>query len=399
MARQIDTTNINTQQLQELLGKMEYEIQKNVKDQFRRFKNEPLNKLDKNQFKMKVLQNIQVLKNKQLQIRNKYALAIELAYKYEIAKGYEKGKQITDTNLSGSANTETQLNNSARLNELLNRTKNDIEKAVTDLINNSIQMFQSISLGVLQSPERTLFKAVDTLAATLMASGITAKRYANNTNVPLSTYGAMVSRETAHKSILTGEGDRRNDYGKHYVYITVHQSSCPLCRPYQGKILIDDVYADGKPDGKHTLLSTAISKGLFHFNCRHNALPYEYGKDKKPKLPKNVKQTNSGNVDNRQQAKDYKAEQTLRKYQNNIRKQKILQKTALTTTEKQRAAQSIKQYQAKIRAIEKDSSVQVYRQSWRENPDFKVSKIKPFITQQDIDTYNLGELGGRWFES
>ena len=43
---------------------------------------------------------------------------------------------------------------------------------------------------------------------------------------------------------------------------------------YEQQILVDDVYSGGVPDGKHELLSSAMSKGLFHPNCRHKAPTY-----------------------------------------------------------------------------------------------------------------------------
>ena len=64
------------------------------------------------------------------------------------------------------------------------------------------------------------------------------------------------------------------------VKVSAHPSSCPLCSPWQGRVLVDDVYQGGIADGKHELLSTAIGAGLGHYNCRHNWVNYVEGLDK-----------------------------------------------------------------------------------------------------------------------
>ena len=45
-------------------------------------------------------------------------------------------------------------------------------------------------------------------------------------------------------------------------------NACPKCLPFCGKILIDDVWSGGVPDGKHKLMSQAIAAGLYHPNCK-----------------------------------------------------------------------------------------------------------------------------------
>ena len=45
--------------------------------------------------------------------------------------------------------------------------------------------------------------------------------------------------------------------------------TAPKCLPFVGKILIDDVWSGGKKsDGPYMLMSTAISRGLYHPRCK-----------------------------------------------------------------------------------------------------------------------------------
>ncbi len=53
----------------------------------------------------------------------------------------------------------------------------------------------------------------------------------------------------------------------HDLVIIVGHNCCPACAPWDKIILIDDVFCEGKPDGKHLLLSDAIKKGLLHKGC------------------------------------------------------------------------------------------------------------------------------------
>lgn len=51
--------------------------------------------------------------------------------------------------------------------------------------------------------------------------------------------------------------------------------ACKLCKPFERKVLIDDVYSGGKPDdGDYMLLSEAMKLGLFHPRCRHGLGTY-----------------------------------------------------------------------------------------------------------------------------
>ena len=44
-----------------------------------------------------------------------------------------------------------------------------------------------------------------------------------------------------------------------------------------GKVLIDDVWSGGKPDGVHLLMSSAIDKGLYHPRCKDGHTTYFEG--------------------------------------------------------------------------------------------------------------------------
>ena len=69
---------------------------------------------------------------------------------------------------------------------------------------------------------------------------------------------------------LIRDGKLRKSLGQHLVMVTRHNDACDICKKFENRILIDDVYSGGsRADGNYPLLSDAINQGLFHDGCRH----------------------------------------------------------------------------------------------------------------------------------
>ena len=78
------------------------------------------------------------------------------------------------------------------------------------------------------------------------------------------------SQGIATDEILKKQAISRIKLKHHLVMVSKHTTSCDLCKKWEGKILIDDVYSGGsKKDGDYPLLSDAMKQGLFHKGCRH----------------------------------------------------------------------------------------------------------------------------------
>ena len=85
----------------------------------------------------------------------------------------------------------------------------------------------------------------------------------------------MAVRTANQRAYMVGEGEFRKSIGETLVIISHHTTACKLCRPFERKVLIDDVYSGGKPgDGDYMLLSEAMKLGLFHPRCRHGLGTY-----------------------------------------------------------------------------------------------------------------------------
>jgi hypothetical protein len=110
-----------------------------------------------------------------------------------------------------------------------------------------------------------LDKAIDIATKDFLEKGIDAITYSDGKKVNIASYAEMALRTANHRAYLMGEGKKRQEMGLSLVVVSAHATACELCVPWQGKILIDDVYSGGsKEDGDYSLLSAAMEKGLLH---------------------------------------------------------------------------------------------------------------------------------------
>ena len=171
-------------------------------------------------------------------------------------------------------------------------------QALIDVVNNDLQAANHAALRKANDAYRqTIHKA-----AMFAANGVTtekqaiemaihefAKRglncikYSNGARHNIKEYAEMALRTAETRAMLMGEGKARQELGETLVQITKHGTACPLCVPFEGKVLIDDVYSGGTwenskeayekvPRAKRAgvrFMSEAMKQGLYHPRCRH----------------------------------------------------------------------------------------------------------------------------------
>lgn len=121
-------------------------------------------------------------------------------------------------------------------------------------------------------------QAMDVATKDFLEKGINCIKYSNGALVNIASYAEMVIRTSGKRANMMAEGARNQEWGITTIKITQHGSTCELCSPWQGRVLIDDVYSGGKAsDGPYPLLSQAMAEGLFHPNCRHGSGTYFEG--------------------------------------------------------------------------------------------------------------------------
>lgn len=173
--------------------------------------------------------------------------------------------------------------NDKKVNALINSVNNDLKtanRAVLRMTNDQYRkvIFQSqlyVANGVM-----TPKQAIDAANKEFLRRGLNVIEYKDGKRVNIASYSQMAVRTAGQRATLMGEGAARKKLKQHLIQISAHGTSCELCIPWQGKVLIDDVYSGGsKKDGKYTLLSEAMDQGLFHPNCKHGISTYFGGKD------------------------------------------------------------------------------------------------------------------------
>ncbi len=185
---------------------------------------------------------------------------------------------------------------------------------------------------------KTLWQAVDMASRDFLDRGINCIQYKNGARVNIASYAEMCLRTSKKKAYMVGEGRRAAASGVTLCQITQYAGCSETCRPWQGRVYVDDVYAGGQADGEHTLLSLAIENGLFHPNCRHAKQPYYPGisEDLKP-------------LDSTAMQENYTAEQRQREIERNIRKYKRRAAGSLDSQNRAKAQTKVSQWQSEMR--------------------------------------------------
>lgn len=240
----------------------------------------------------------------------------------------------------------------------INRTTNDIkldntkEKIVHDLKKVQVAVWRRMDDVYRQTVykaemnlaagAKTLEQAIDMATKEFLQKGIDCIEYKDGKRVNIASYAEMALRTAAHRAKLLGEGKKRDEWGIHTVFVSAHANTCPLCAPWQGKILIDDVFSHGTKEKDdrlgYPLLSTAIKAGLLHPNCRHNIATYFPGITQLPKVP-----------DTKKAVETYKAEQEQRELERQIKKWKRSAEGFQAPVNAKYAKEKVKKYQNKMR--------------------------------------------------
>lgn len=194
-----------------------------------------------------------------------------------IKKGY-KPKHI----FSGHAETSAEFikMNTRKMDALIRATVNDAERAEHAVLRMANDQYRKIVFNAqvyAASGAGTYEKAVDMAAKDFLRAGINCIEYKNGARHGIRDYISMSLSTAGKRAYLTGEGEMRREWGESLVIMNKRGNPCPMCAPFVGKVLIDDVWSGGRPDGKHMLMSTAIAKGLYHPRCKDGHTTYFEG--------------------------------------------------------------------------------------------------------------------------
>lgn len=166
--------------------------------------------------------------------------------------------------LSGKDNTQ-KLND---LKEQVNTDMKEIQGAIWRRMDDVYRQTIYKAEMFMAAGTKTLDQAIDLATKEFLAGGIDCIEYKNGHRVNIDSYAEMALRTASQRATFLAEGKKRDEWGIHTIFVSAHANTCPKCEPWQGKVLVDDVFSSGTAGEAAELgvplLSSAMSAGLLH---------------------------------------------------------------------------------------------------------------------------------------
>jgi len=163
-------------------------------------------------------------------------------------------------------------------------------RTVEALANETVDKLNASHLRILRTVEdqyrkvvaETVDKVTTGVATRLEASQAALNRFANRgisgfvdsagRNWDITSYSEMAIRSASGRAAIQGQKDRMQENDRDLVVVSDHDEECPLCRPWEGRVL-----SISGEDPNYPPLFEAEEEGLFHPNCRHSLGAYIHG--------------------------------------------------------------------------------------------------------------------------
>lgn len=213
--------------------------------------------------------------------------------------------------------------NDRKLEVLIKATTDDMEKAETAVLRMANDQYRKIIYNAqvyANTGAATYETAVDMAAKDFLKAGLNCIQYANGARHTIADYADMAIRTASKRAYLQGEGVKRQEWGVHTVIINKRGSGCPcpLCVPFVGKVMVDDVWSGGtRKEASETgykLLSEAIAAGLYHPRCRDSHTTYFPGISTPPDGKFTKQELKKIEKKNKQESRQQYAERQVKQY-------------------------------------------------------------------------------------
>ena len=212
---------------------------------------------------------------------------LENEYKQGLVGQIKKHKELFgDTSITKDLSEGFFSMNDKKIQALIDAVNNDLAKAnqaalrmINDTYRRTIHRAAMFAANGVMTEKQATQLAIDDFKK----QGLTCIQYVNGARHNIKEYAEMAVRTAETRAMLMGEGKARQELGETLVQISKHGTACPLCVPFESKVLIDDVYSGGTwenskdkyeqvPKAKRAgvrLMSEAMKQGLYHPRCRH----------------------------------------------------------------------------------------------------------------------------------
>ena len=208
--------------------------------------------------------------------------------------------------------------NERKLNALVRATVKDMGTAETAILRMANDRYRKAIFNAqvyANTGAGTYEQAVDMATKDMLSSGLNCVQYKNGARHTLANYARMAIRTANKRAYLQGEGAKRQEWGISTVIVNKRSGACPLCMPFVGKVMIDDVWSGGKPaDGPYMLLSSAMEAGFYHPNCKDSHSTYFPMLDDNPEARFSRRELKEIEEDYRQEQLINYADRQVRKY-------------------------------------------------------------------------------------
>lgn len=233
--------------------------------------------------------------------------------------------------------------NEKKLEALQESVKGDLKKAEHAALRKMDDVYRQTLYRAevnMAAGAKTLKQAVDMSTKDFLEKGIDSVEYSNGRRVNIASYAEMALRTASQRATFLGEGKKRNEWGIYTVVMSAHNNCSPMCLPYQGTVMIDDVYSNGtqEVDPKLVLLSVAMENHAFHPNCRHTLSTFFPGISQLPKP-----------IDDKKAVENYEAEQKQRYIERNIRRYKRLLEGSLDEVNQRRYGNKVREWNERMK--------------------------------------------------
>lgn len=231
-----------------------------------------------------------------------------------IRNGFRGAKKSGDTLTAQFFRT-----NDRKIEALIKATTDDMKKAETAILRMADDKYRQILFNAqvyANTGAGTYEKAVDMATKDMLSAGLNCVEYANGARHTLADYADMAIRTACKRAYLTGEGEKRKEWGISTVIMNKRGNPCPKCLPWVGKIMIDDVWSGGKKsDGNYPLMSTAVAAGLYHPRCKDGHTTYFEGISTPPDSKFTRREIQDIEQQNKEAAEHEYAERQAKKYE------------------------------------------------------------------------------------
>ncbi|MEU3613126.1 phage minor capsid protein [Streptomyces sp. NPDC006872] len=304
------------------------------------------------------LADIQPLRRSAQQVVDSLSTAVDLEVWDVVAEAYNVGARAGLAELGALGDDEVR-----RIAETTPATR-----AVDRLAQETVDLVTETHRGILRGVEDGYRQVIAEVSATPLL-GIDSRRQATQRAMErfsdrglrtfvdkggrawqMTSYAEMATRTSVGRAAVEGHTDRLRAAGLDLVIVSNAPHECPVCRPYEGKVLsIDGPDGPHQVDAEHALddgrtvrvhvagsLNAARARGFQHPNCRHSVAAYLAGVTR---APEDASEDRDG----------YEATQKQRAIERGIRKWKN-RAAAATTPEAKRAAEArVRAWQGRMR--------------------------------------------------